>query len=329
MLPVLLIAETDGRCLLVYQVKEQSSSQSLIARHSRAVAYAVALLVTILWSSSYVLIKSGLNEVPPIYFATLRYALAFAILATIDRVSHTGRNASKANHQRRGPTLVLIAAGVAGYTVAQGFQYVGLFFLPAVTTSFLLTFNPMFVLFIGMVTLSEKPSRLQILGLAIALLGAYSFFYEKISWQGDWLGVGVVLLSGIGWAAYVVIVRGLQKTNALGSLRLTTVTMGIGVVGMVVLSAATGEYAPLPIDLILSVAWLASVNTALAFLLWNWVLKMLPAYELTVVQNLMLIEVGLLSFLFLQEVITVLMMVGMALVIGGVFLVQTRVLRTG
>lgn len=314
---------------MVHPVKNQASSRLLTVRHPRVISYAVALLVTILWSSSYVLIKSGLNEVPPLYFATVRYALAFAILATMDRVSHKGRKASNGNPHRRRSMLILIAAGITGYTVAQGFQYVGLLFLPAVTTSFLLTLSPVFVLFIGTAALNERPSRLQILGLAMALVGAYSFFYERISWQGEWFGVGVVLLSGIGWAVYVVIIRGLQKTNALDSLRLTTVTMGIGVVGMMALSSVTGEYAPLTIDLILVVVWLATINTALAFFLWNWVLKTLPAYELTVVQNLMLIEIALFALLFLQETITVLMMVGMALVIGGVLMVQTRFRRTG
>ena len=43
--------------------------------------YLVAVVVTLLWSSSYVLIKQGLTEIPPLYFATLRYLLAFGVLA--------------------------------------------------------------------------------------------------------------------------------------------------------------------------------------------------------------------------------------------------------
>jgi len=289
--------------------------------------YAVAVLVTILWSSSYVFIKLGLEEVPPLYFAAVRYALAFAILALIDLFSRKSRRTADGNPLKPHSWALLIA-GIAGYTVAQGFQYVGLFFLPAVTTSFLLNFTPIFVLLIAVVALNERPSGLQVLGLAIALAGAFLFFYERISWQGEWLGVIVVLASGLGWAAYMVIVRRLQKANVLSSLRLTTLTMGVGVVGMVILSAATGEYAPLTPSLVLVVVWLATVNTALAFFLWNWVLKALPSYELTVIQNLMLIEIAILAFLFLQETITALMVAGMALVLCGVLAVQVRFNRT-
>jgi drug/metabolite transporter (DMT)-like permease len=48
------------------------------ATHTRAVAQ--ALLVTFLWSTSWVLIKWGLADIPALVFAGLRYTLAFLIL---------------------------------------------------------------------------------------------------------------------------------------------------------------------------------------------------------------------------------------------------------
>ena len=51
-----------------------------------ALAVLQALLVTFLWSTSWILIKVGLDDLDlaPISFAGLRYALAAAILATSD-----------------------------------------------------------------------------------------------------------------------------------------------------------------------------------------------------------------------------------------------------
>ena len=40
-----------------------------------------AVIVTFLWSTSWVLIKLGLEEIPAINFAGLRYTLAFLILS--------------------------------------------------------------------------------------------------------------------------------------------------------------------------------------------------------------------------------------------------------
>ena len=63
---------------------------------ARPTAIAQALLVTFLWSTSWVLIKIGLNDLvlPPITFAALRYALAALVLmplalAALRRVPRT------------------------------------------------------------------------------------------------------------------------------------------------------------------------------------------------------------------------------------------------
>ena len=279
-------------------------------------------MVTILWSSSYVLIKLGLQEIPPLYFATLRYSLAFLILLVADLA--VGQR--KANVARPGKKQIflLVVAGIAGYTVAQGFQFVGLYFIPAITTSFLLNFNPFLVLIIGAALLGERATLTQLAGLAVALGGAYAFFGGGLAGGESTIGIVFVVVSGVGWALYVVVVRFIQKEGNLTSLRLTTVTMGLGVAGMVGLTVASGEYAPLSWNAIVTIVWLATANTALAFLLWNWALKAIPAYELTVLQDLMLVEIAIFAVVFLQEALSPLMVVGMGLVILGVVLVQSR-----
>ena len=289
---------------------------------ARLLPYAVAVAVTLLWSSSYVLIKWGLQDLPPVYFATLRYLLAFAVLALADvMLRKRGRGV-----QSRSPLPVrkLIVAGVFGYTVAQGFQYVGLFFLPAITTSLILTFNPIFVLILGVAMIGERAGRKELGGLAIALVGALVFFYSRVAWQGEWLGLAFTVSSGAGWAVYVILIRGLHIDGRLDSLRLTSVTMGVGAAGMVALTALTGEYAPLNLEGIAIVLWLATANTALAFFLWNWSLASIPPYHLTVLQNVMLVEIALFSLAFLGEVVTPLMVAGMGLVLVGVVIVQLR-----
>ena len=96
---------------------------------------------------------------------------------------------------------------------------------------------------------------------------------------------------------------------------------------MAVLTVLSGQYAALTPNGIVIIVWLATANTALAFFLWNWALKAIPAYELTVLQNVMLVEIALFAFVFLQETITTVMVLGMALVLGGVFVVQAKALR--
>jgi len=285
----------------------------------RGTPYAAAFLVTVLWSSSYVLIKVGLTDIPPLFFATLRYALAFFVLLAVDLLMSP--RGAKTSLGGKKDVALLVIAGIGGYSIAQGLQFVGLSYLPAVTTSFLLNFNPFFVLILSVGLLGEGSSLPQYGGLALALVGAWVFFSQQ-ALGGQLLGIAVVVASGLGWAIYIVAARMLQRSRSMGALRLTTVTMGIGVVGMVVMTVLTGQYAPLTLNGVLIIVWLATANTALAFFLWNWSLREIPAYELTVLQDLMLVEIAILAFVFLQETITPLMIGGMALVLGGVLIVQ-------
>jgi len=289
----------------------------------RGAPYAAAFIVTVLWSSSYVLIKWGLADIPPLFFATVRYTLAFLVLLAFDlSIARKERGRRSAVGKREAALLVI--AGLGGYTIAQGLQFVGLYYLTAVTTSFLLNFTPFLVLILSVGLLGEGTSLSQLGGLALALLGAWAFFGQQAAFSGQLLGIAVVIASGAGWACYVVVVRMLQRSGSMKLLRLTTTTMGIGVVGMVVLTVTSGQYVPLTTSDILNIAWLATANTALAFFMWNWSLKAIPAYELTVLQDLMLVEIAIFAFVFLQETITPLMMVGMTLVLAGVLVVQVK-----
>ena len=98
--------------------------------HRRAVLQ--ALLVTFLWSTSWVLIKIGLEEIPAATFAGLRYTLAFFCLLPF-ALRRTASETARGLTRRDWVHLVLL--GLVFYTLTQGAQFVGLDYLPAVTVN--------------------------------------------------------------------------------------------------------------------------------------------------------------------------------------------------
>jgi drug/metabolite transporter (DMT)-like permease len=295
-------------------------------RSNPLLLYGEPLLVTFLWSTSFVLIKLGLSEISPLLFAAVRYSLAFAVLGLVE--VGVGRRSSEKATPGRLNIVPLVVAGICGYTLAQGFQFLGLFYLTAVTTSFLFNFTPIFVLILGILALHEKASRLQLLGLAVALGGAFTFFSERLSWKGEQLGVLIGVIGGLAWATYMVVIRRIQREDKLSSLKLTLLTMGIGTAGLVTLAIAFEGLKPISLNAVIIILWLSTVNTALAFLLWNHALKFIRPYELSVIQNSMLVQIAILAWLFLGEPLTPVMLVGIVLVITGVLLVQIPAIRT-
>ena len=110
--------------------------------HLKAVL--LALLVTFIWSTSWVLIKIGLREVPALTFAGLRYTLAFLCLLPF---LFQKNNWEKVKKLRSGEWVRFAVMGLVVYALAQGGQFLGLSYLPSVTVSLLLNLTSLFVAF--------------------------------------------------------------------------------------------------------------------------------------------------------------------------------------
>ncbi|MFH0849950.1 MAG: EamA family transporter [Candidatus Bathyarchaeota archaeon] len=281
-----------------------------------------ALLVTFLWSSSYILTKIGLQDTLPLLLVALRYVLASVVLLSVA----FARGAHK--ELDRGTAAKLALLGVSGYAVAQGLQCLGLFYLPAVTVTFILNFTPVMVLVFNAVTVGYRPTTPQLVGVLMVLGGAYIYFGGRIE-AGNLLGVAITLLSGLGWAVYLVAVRRFFADRNITPLALSAFAMASGTV-LIAGSAAVFEgLRPVSPQSLVIILWLGVVNTAAAFFIWNRALAKVGAFEISILQNTMLIQIAVLSWMFLGETLSSTKMLGMGLVFTGVLIVQLSSLRGG
>ncbi|RPI84617.1 MAG: EamA family transporter, partial [Chloroflexi bacterium] len=141
--------------------------------NQRIQAILLALFVTFLWSTSWVLIKIGLKDIPALTFAGLRYSLAFICLIPFAFRPVYRREIRKLGFRGWG---LLILLGLLFYSVTQGTQFLGLVYLPAAMVSLLLNFTSVLVALMGMVTIKEMPNRMQWTGIFINLAGILIFF---------------------------------------------------------------------------------------------------------------------------------------------------------
>ncbi|MBN1566165.1 MAG: DMT family transporter, partial [Anaerolineae bacterium] len=72
------------------------------------------------------------------------------------------------------------------------------------------------------------------------------------------------------------------------------------------------------------IAWLAVVNTAFAFTLWNHTQRTLPAVESSILNNTMLIQIAVLAWVFLGEALAAREIAGLALAGFGMLVVQVQ-----
>ena len=280
-----------------------------------------ALLVTFLWSTSWVLIKFGLKaDLPPITFAGLRYTLAAFCLLPL-----TLFNPSHRQTLRRLPGrtwLELVTLGIVFYTLTQGAQFVSLSFLPSATLSLLLNFSPILIAFYGMASHSENTSLTQWGGILITVIGVLIYFLPLSMEGGQIPGLLAGLVAVSANSASSILGRYINTQEKLNPLVVTSVSMGIGGMLMLVIGILTQGMGRLNLAQWAVIGWLAVVNTAIAFTLWNKSLQTLTAVESSIINGTMLPQIAVLAWIFLGETLGGKEIFGMTFVLVGTLIVQ-------
>lgn len=290
--------------------------------HSHLSAILLALLVTFLWSTSFVIIKIGLVEIPPLTFAGLRYTIAFICLLPF---AFTKTNSLIIKKLNKKDWQKLILLGFLFYAFTQGTQFIGLSLLPAVTVSLWLNFTPLIVAFMAILFLNEFPTKLQWIGVLIFIIGIFTYFFPVEINQIQTTGLIVMTIGVFANAASAVLGRNINRENKLNPLVVTVVSMGIGSIILLITGLTIQGIPSISFQNLLFLLWLAIVNTALAFTIWNFTLRTLSAMESSIINGTMLIQIAVLAWLFLDEFISLKEGIGMLMAAAGVLLVQLRI----
>ena len=287
---------------------------------SHRVAVWAALLVTVLWSSSWVLIRWGIEDegLAPVTFAALRYGLA-AIVLVGWVILREGRRRQRYQVDRR-LVVRLVLLGVVMYALTQGAFFVALDRQPAATTSLVLAMTPLFVAAGAALTLTEIPTRVQVGGVLLVALGAPLYFAGDL---GATLAGMVAALIALGAnVAAAILGRSVNREGRLPALVITAASMAVGAGVLVFIGVGLEGIPQVSTKGWIIIGWLALVNTALAFTLWNVSLQRLSAVESASINNTMLVQIALLAWVFLGEAPGALGLLGIALVSLGVYAVQ-------
>ena len=202
------------------------------SKYVHIVSILQALFVTFLWSTSFIIIKWGLIEIPPITFAGLRYILAFFcfIPFIINRKYINEIKQLKTSQWKK-----LILLGVVFYTFTQGAQFLGLSLLPSVTVSLMLNFTPLIVAIMGIFLLSEKPSILQWFGSALFIVGIITYFFPISLIANQSLGLIIMLIGVFANAGSAIIGRDINRNKDISPLVVTFISMGVGAIILIII----------------------------------------------------------------------------------------------
>jgi drug/metabolite transporter (DMT)-like permease len=282
-----------------------------------------AIFVTVLWSSSWVIIKFGLEEVPPLIFAGLRYILGAIILSTYI-ISKKEYRTSLLSQSRR-IWLQVSIYGLLFITLTQGIQFLALNLLPAITVSFVLNLTTFLVIILSIGILKEYPSYNELFFFLIVLLSLIFYFFPLDFTTTSMIGLIVISIGVLTNAFSSILGRAINRTQEISPVIVTGLSMTIGSLVLLALGLANdGIRIVLFLSLlsIVYIIWLGVVNTALAFTLWNNAMRKLRAMDITLINSTMMPQIVILSIFFLGEFPALKEWIGLILLLFSVLSIQ-------
>ena len=291
--------------------------------HLDAIALGSLVFCCFLWGLNQVAAKSAMPEIPALWQAAARSTGGAALVWLWSR----SRGIALFDRDTTLPGGLL-----AGTLFAAEFFciFIGLQFTTASRMVVFLYTAP-FVVALGMpmIARSERLSGWQMAGLVLAFAGvAWAFsegFSEPAAGPEQWLGDALGLLGGVLWGATTLAVRGSALNHASAE---KTLLYQLAVSALLLVVAALVSGVPLP-DHLSALAW-ASIGfqvvivTFASYLLWFWLIRHYPATRLASFTMLTPVFGLLLGAVLLAEPVTGRLLLALAAVATGIFLVNRK-----
>ena len=289
--------------------------------HLKLVAAAATVLLS--WAGADVAIGVAVRELSPAPFALARIGGgALALLALLPFIRGASLRLPPARDLPALAAMAFMAFPVYHVAINAGQRVVS----PGVASVLIATL-PIFAAIIARFTLGERPGWRAWLGIAIAFAGVALLVTVRNGGFALEPAALLVLLSALSGAGFMVLQR--QLTRRYSGLQLTVWGMWLGALMLL-------PFAPkllLELDdasrsTWLAVAYVAVLPTALAYLLWAYVLKMLPAARAASLLYIVPPIAFSLAWLVSGAVPGLMDVVSSVIVLAGVALVQFRGRRT-
>jgi drug/metabolite transporter (DMT)-like permease len=278
----------------------------------------VWLLLCCIWGSTWLFIKVGLRDLPPISFAAIRFLIATAILAAIIAVRRLSLPRSAKDW------WMLAGTGVLAFALNYGLIFWGEQYISSGLAALLQATIPAFGLVIAHLHLpAERMTLLKLFGVVLGVAGVGVIFSNQLTFAGPKALAGSVALviSSICVAYSNVLVKAYAR-----NLEPTIIAGGQMFFGLFPLAIVgfTAEGSPVNFHwtglAILSLFYLAIVGSVIAFILYYWLVRRIDVTKSMLIALVTPVTAVLLGMLVLHEEMNWRTLAGGALIMSGIAL---------
>lgn len=229
----------------------------------------VWIMLCVVWGTTWIFIKLGLNDLPPVSFAALRFSVACLILFAIIKLQKI-----EFPRIREGWKFILIT-GILQFFLNYGLLFWGEQFISSGLAAVLQATIPVFGLVLARIYVGEQITALKIISILLGLAGVAVIFREQLVLNGQmaFLGSLAVVIGAFGAAYASVLTK--AKGVSIHPASLVFAQMFVGHIPLWFVGLLT-EGNPANFrwtqQAIICVFYLAIVGSIVAFWLYYWLL---------------------------------------------------------
>lgn len=280
----------------------------------------VYIVLCLIWGSTWIAIKIGLSDAPPLWGASLRFLLAVTLIGGYIAVKRYSIPRTFSRFVQLG------YPGIYMYGASYALVYFGETHINSAMAAVLFGSFPFFVaLFSNFSMKSERMSAVGWLGLLVGFLGVVLISYDSLQTsQGLFFGSLLTLVGSVA-SAYGLIIHK-KKFSQENIYVAAFVQMSCGGVLLLLAAIIFESFSSLQFtaESIGSILYLAIFGTVVAFLGYYWLLTHTRAVTVSLIAfitPLVAIVIGV--FLF-DEHLSLLIFIGAAMILSGIVLVVRK-----
>ncbi|HEY0384956.1 MAG TPA: EamA family transporter [Pyrinomonadaceae bacterium] len=308
-------------------IKPASFSRQKAALRRLNIPLLVWLVLCLIWGSTWMFIKLGLQDLPPFTFAGVRFIIAALILSVVVILRR------RPLPQTRAEWWLIVVTGLLSFSINYGTVFWGEQRISSGLAAILQSIIPVFGLVIAHYHLpEERLTMMKLFGVLLGIAGVVLIFSNQMTTEGPaalWGSVAIVMGAfAVAYANVLVKARGAKidsATLALGQ-------MLCGLIPLLIMGIVTEgnpfklKWTPLAL---LSLGYLALVGSAVAFLLYYWLVRNIKVTNTMLIPLVTPLVAVLLGMLVLHESLTWRIAAGGAGIMAGIGLIVSRRIKHG
>ncbi len=283
--------------------------------------YLALILVAVLWGGNNVALKIAADVLPPFLSGVLRFGIAFLFFIPLALYLRT-------KGEMRWPTwtqwLWLSLLGALGIFFFNFFLFLSLRYTSATEASLLVGFNPLITFLLAWLLLKEEWVWIKFWGIIVALMGVGITLYHPGAGFSHPLGNSLLIFSILAWVGYTLLSKVVMDSQKLNPMETTIYSTAVGTL-LLILTTFLVEN-PLAFlqqftfHLGVDFLYIGILSTGMAYILWNYGIKEIGAGQTSAFLTLVPPSGVLAAIWILKEPFSFSLVVGMALVVVGIWL---------